>query len=708
MRGRYLGASTVLACASILCPDWIAAQNLTTDIYNNYGNPGGLIDMPTAEMAPDAEFGLSVSGFDNYLRTQINFQITRRLSGTFRYSATEDINPSFNTYYDRSFDLKFRLLDETRLRPAVAIGLRDFIGTGVLAGEYIVATKSIGPQLRVTGGIGWGRLGSYASSFSTGSRAPFSFATAGNGGTIDFDEWFRGDAAFFGGASYRVNDKLQIAAEYSSDNYDLAQNAGILNRRSPWNVALDYKISDDLTLRGFYLYGSEIGASLTLTFNPKRPAVPGGTGDAPLPVAVRTPGSAQDLGWTTDPGQKEATISVLDSSLDQAELDLEGVTLEGRRAHVVIRNDRYDMSAQALGRTLRSMSRELPASVEEFQVTLVRYGMPVSTMTFRRSDLERLENAPASDALALAAFQDPLRFGRIPDPLPGTYPRFEWTVGPYLKTSFFDPDQSVRADAGIQLSAAALLGRGWIVSGAVTQKIVGNLDDIQRSSDSVLPRVRSDVALFYKTNEPVLEDMTVAKYARLAPDFYGRVTGGYLERMYAGLSGEVLWKPVESRLAIGAEVNYVHWREFDGGFGLRERDSAGRTLPEVNGHVSAYYDFGNGFHGQLDAGRYLAGDWGATISIDREFANGWRVGAFATKTDVSSSDFGEGSFDRGLRFTVPLSWLLGKPTTQEARAVIRPLTRDGGQRVDVRDRLYPVVRRSHQPEIAKSWGTFWR
>ena len=35
----------------------------------------------------------------------------------------------------------------------------------------------------------------------------------------------------------------------------------------------------------------------------------------------------------------------------------------------------------------------------------------------------------------------------------------------------------------------------------------------------------------------------------------------------------------------------------------------------TTGHVSAYYEFGNGFVGQVDAGRYLAGDNGATRMV---------------------------------------------------------------------------------------------
>jgi len=683
-------------------------ENLTSRTVNNYGTPGGLIDMPTAEAAPDGELSANVNYFDGFMRTTLSFQITERLSGSFRYAGTDNLTAGFSTYYDRSFDLRFRLLDETDYLPAVSIGLRDFVGTGLYSGEYVVGTKSIGERLRVTGGLGFGRLGSYGSDGSFGTRRPFALSNAGTGGQFNVEDWFQGDYAFFGGASYQLNDKILLSAEYSSDNYDFEQNRGVIKRSSPWNFALTYQINNSTSLRAFALHGEDFGAALTFSLNPKNPAIRGGGELAPLPVGVRQTRSAEDLGWTVEPAGKQAITASLDRSLEQSELDLEGITLEGRSAHVAIRNERYDATSQALGRTLRSMSRELPASVETLHVTLLENGIPASTMTFSRSDLERLEHRPAREALAAAKFTDTLRFGDYPDPFPSAYPRFEWSISPYLRTSLFDPSDTLRADIGVRAKAKYHLGSGWIVSGSVGQKIIGNLDDASRPNNSLLPHVRTDVDRYNQTDEPFLENLTVAKYGRLAPDFYSRVTAGYLERMYAGVSGEVLWKPVDSRLALGAEVNYTQPRDFDQQFGLRSRVTPGGTIPEFNGHASAYYDFGNGFHGQLDAGRYLAGDWGGTIALDREFANGWRIGAFATFTDVSSRQFGEGSFDKGIRFTVPLSWILGQPTKQEASGVIRPVTRDGGQRLNVDGRLYETVRGSHQPEIAKSWGKYWR
>lgn len=171
--------------------------------YTTFGTLG-LVDMPTAQSAEDAELTATYSQFANTARTTLSFQITPRLSGSFRYSKIDDYSPGGGALFDRSFDMRYRLVDETDSRPAIAVGLQDFIGTGAYSSEYIVATKSVTPRLTFTSGIGWGRLGSYKGFSNPLGVIDDRFDTRpdrdfGRGGEIEAAGWFRGDAAFFGG-----------------------------------------------------------------------------------------------------------------------------------------------------------------------------------------------------------------------------------------------------------------------------------------------------------------------------------------------------------------------------------------------------------------------------------------------------------------------------------------------------------------------------
>jgi hypothetical protein len=99
---------------------------------------------------------------------------------------------------------------------------------------------------------------------------------------------------------------------------------------------------------------------------------------------------------------------------------------------------------------------------------------------------------------------------------------------------------------------------------------------------------------------------------------------------------------------------------------------------------------------------------GATLTLRREFATGWEVGVFATLTDVSFDDFGEGSFDKGITLKIPVTWGLGTPSKRNLSATIRPVLRDGGARLNVQDRLYETIRNYDEAGIDAQWGRFWK
>lgn len=128
----------------------------------------------------------------------------------------------------------------------------------------------------------------------------------------------------------------------------------------------------------------------------------------------------------------------------------------------------------------------------------------------------------------------------------------------------------------------------------------------------------------------------------------------------------------------------------------------------MTGFLSTYYDFGNGFHGQIDTGRYLAQDWGATFTLTHRFNNGFEVGAFFTLTEVGFDEFGEGSFDKGIAISLPLTWMTGKPSLDRAGMTIRPILRDGGAQLALRNRLFDLTRSERQGELDSRWGQFWR
>lgn len=670
---------------------------------NIYGVVGG-IEMPGGDHQPAGQLTTTLSHFPTTTRATLTFQITDRLSGSFRYASIAGYNATGRpTRYDRSFDLRFRLLDETRWRPAVTIGLQDFAGTGVYSGEYVVATKNLTPRLKVTAGLGWGRLGGAA----YGNRT----INIGRGGVPDAGNWFRGGVRPFGGIEWKTPlEGLTFKAEYSSDHYVIETRQGIYDRRTPLNLGLEWSRSAAVKWGLYYLNGDKLALNVSLSFNAGRSPAASGLEGAPLPVALRRPrlqpGQSYDASWAATPGAGAAARRALAQALETMQLGMEGLALGPREATLYLRNPTYTAQAEAVGRAARAMSRSLPASVETFRIVLVEEGLPTAEARLARTDLEELEydaygaeKLRARTALASAAPRPPEGFVRAE----GRYPRLDWAITPAVRSSFFDPDEPIRAELGLRARASWHLAPGLSFTGSVIKPLVGNLDDITRGAGATpkVPRVRSYAAQYFREGDPALERLTADWLFKPHRDLYGRVSVGYLETMYGGVSAELLWKPATSRLALGAELNYARQREFEQRLGFRDYDI-------VTGHLSAYYAFDSGFLAQVDAGRYLAGDWGATFTLTRVFDNGWKVGAFFTLTDMPFEDFGEGSFDKGIHLEIPLHWGLGKPSRRKLRTTIRPLTRDGGARLYVANRLYGIVSEADARSIERTFGRVWR
>ncbi len=255
----------------------------------------GILEMPSARMAPDGEVAFTVGILnEDQWRLTAAFEILPWLEGTFRYSHIPHFFPDNDPLYDRSFGLKARLFQETAYTPAVAVGVRDLIGTGIYGAEYVVFSKRFW-TVDFTAGLGWGRLAStdmfpnplgyIFDSFKTRS------VDAGVGGTVAFGQLFHGPhTSLFGGLNWQTPiDGLNFLVEYSSDRYLQERRNTRFFTRMPVNVGLSYRVLDHLSLTGGWFYGTTWGIAATFDFNPKEPLFPQRIAPPPMLPALRTP-----------------------------------------------------------------------------------------------------------------------------------------------------------------------------------------------------------------------------------------------------------------------------------------------------------------------------------------------------------------------------------------------------------------------------------
>jgi hypothetical protein len=222
----------------------------------------------------------------------------------------------------------------------------------------------------------------------------------------------------------------------------------------------------------------------------------------------------------------------------------------------------------------------------------------------------------------------------------------------------------------------------FFFSSNLKYSLADNFDDLIYPPVNTYPaQVRSDVKEYLKNfDQGVIIGRAQFDY-HLSPKKNNHImlSAGILEEMFSGFGFEYLYFEEKSNFAFGVEVFDVVKRDYKMQFGTLD-------YKNTTGSVNFYYRNFNiiPFDAKISYGEYLAGDEGVTLEFSRSFINGTEFGFFATFTDVSSEQFGEGTFDKGIFFNIPVygnfinySW--------------RPLTKDPGAKLNRKNSLHDLL-----------------
>jgi hypothetical protein len=105
----------------------------------------------------------------------------------------------------------------------------------------------------------------------------------------------------------------------------------------------------------------------------------------------------------------------------------------------------------------------------------------------------------------------------------------------------------------------------------------------------------------------------------------------------------------------------------------------------------------------MRGGRFLAKDSGINFDFSRRFPSGVRIGAFFSRTDISKLEFGEGSFDKGFYFHIPVDIFFDKYTRGYTGFGLRPLTRDGAAFITHSHHLWGITEQAQSANITRDW-----
>lgn len=688
-----ISALAVAISALIASPQAAADDNASQSDFGGVG----LMQMPNARFA---DYGtLSGLYYDNeeYRRLAVSLQLFPWLETTIRYNDIRPIlysdNPDFSgdqTGKDKGLDVKLRVLEESYWLPQVAVGWRDLAGTGIFASEYLVASKRFGP-LDVTLGLGWGYMGRRDNISNPFCEVSDTFCEreggySGRGGRFEVDKWFRGETSIFGGLQYQTPfDPLVLKAEYDGNDYSDERYLGQLEVDSAWNFGADYKVSDNWTLKLSYERGNTFmfgfsgevdlnGLGQVKTANRRVP-----TPNTKSSLArAEGPEDTAAMGQMRGDLRRLAGFSVSEMQNDRTDYQNDEVDTLRIYAH----QHYYRDSEQGIRQAARIADQRLPENYkfleiveqhDQIQVNTTVVDLEKARTAIQRRDIDStLEDAFTRTNTALEQGEET---GFFEAQYQRSMPRL--SVRPFLDQSFGNPENFYMYQAGLDLNASMWLTEGTFVHGTLSGNLITNFDDFNFLVDgyaSPLPRVRTYIREYVTHSDIWVENLQLSHINQLAPNVYTSLYGGYLERMFGGVGTELLYRELDSNWAVGVDLNWVKQRDYDSHMGFMDYDT-------FTGHVTGYYQPNFLPRTLIKAawGKFLAQDNGLQLNVEHKFKSGVIVGAYASKTNVSSEEYGEGSFSKGFYISFPIDLLQIEHSPNRGYIGWTPLTRDGGQ-----------------------------
>lgn len=701
-------------CCLLFSARALAQAEPTLPRFDGYSDMGGvgLLQMPSARMAPDGEVAIGSTLVSPYLRTAVTFQLLPWLEGVIRYTSIQNRlygAESFSgqqNFKDKSFDFKLRLLEESASMPQVVLGFRDIGGTGLFSGEYLALSRRY-YDFDFTLGLGWGYLGNQGQIANPLGLLSSRFKQSrtnnfGQGGTLS-NAYFRGEkVSIFGGITYQTPiPALTLKLELDGNDYRSEPLGNSFKSSSPFNFGATYTYDNWVDLSLGFERGDTVMAQVVLHGNlqkggslPKLDTPPVAVRPRELPAEPAPSMPLQSTGATDDALRLTKALTLQDFAV-------ESVEIRDRQAIVTASQNKFRNPAKAVGRATRIMANEVPATVEELTYVNVEQGMETQRVSLLRKDLQKAvqyEGSPEEIA-AHARFQPPASdLAERPVINHELYPNTTWGWSPAMKHQIGGPDSPYLYQLYLKVNGDLQLTRSLSAMGEVGFNIADNMDQLKLDSNSLLPHVRSDIKEYLKQGKNGLSRLQLDYLTNIGSSWYGRLSAGLFEEMFGGVGGEVLFKPYGERWALGFDINRVRQRNYDELFSFLNYEV-------TTGHADLYYrlPFYN-IEAQISAGQYLAGDRGVTVGFSRQFDSGAVIGVFASKTNVSAAQFGEGSFDKGISISVPLDMISLYSSRGTAGMGWRPLTRDGAQRLVVGKRLYPIVSDNSPDKVMRGWG----
>ncbi len=605
--------------------------------------------MPNARFYEESSYGVTIyDGTPDQKVTFTSFPFDW-LEASFFYTNIQNkpyCNQEFDPvcdqdYKDKGFNFKIRIKEEGNW-PAIAVGINDIAGTGLYSSEYLVASYGIN-RTDFHIGLAWGNLNGseenfrnpFGSIYDSFYERPIDFED--QGGQFQPSRYFSGQTTSpFFGITHVANENLIYKIEY--DTTVVPGLIGFKEREKDFTFGFEYNLTQNFTIG----ISSERGNATTIRFNYKN-------------------------------NPKVAKPAYKYKESNHKETDDKYVKFIRNLNNNNIGVNKIIESSEAIGIELTQFVHPNLNIIDEI---IRKASIDAGIKKEIKTELKVADLKARSEYNNTFESNSKLIYERKTDQ------KFKTNTRLSLRPFIASREEFFKGALMIENNSEFIIRDNFFFSSNLKYSILDNFDDLKYPPVNTYPaQVRSDIKDYLKNFDNGIFIGRAQFDYHLTPreDHHIMVSAGILEEMFNGVGFEYLYFNNDSNYAIGFELFEVMKRDYEMRFGTLD-------YKNTSGHLNFYYRNYSliPFDAKVSYGEYLAGDEGITIDLSRSFKNGTKFGFYASFTDVSTEQFGEGSFDKGVYFNIPVfgnlinySW--------------RPLTKDPGAKLNRKHTLHDLL-----------------
>lgn len=599
-------------------------------------------------------------------------------------------------YLDKGFSVKFSKKFNNH---TIGVGLDDFAGTGYFSREYLVITSDILPSTKLNFGIGWGMftgendfdnpLKFLSNQFE---NRPTESSNEQYGGSPTYDKWFRGDSSIFIGLEYKLPFLRGLKLKIENDPFDynkfgccgggrsnLSEN--LRTKDSQINIGLNIPVNENFNIGINYIKGNLLAFTFSFGADFSKDIIKKDKIKPPKPKKIK------------ENFYDNVLENLKNESIFVQTADLKNRTLEFAISSSRFRNPAESaiLSANVIRNEIERYNFEEP---ERIEITNVNAGIETSKFAFDAKSMafnEGKEKNFITNASIISGNKRNYLDNRYKPKTNFPSMSFGWSPG--LRNHIGDPAKFIYLGGVLRGDFEVQFRRNFLFKLQVESSLFDNFDEKDHRPDSKLPNVRTDIVKYLQNSNTYVPRAQLDYIFSPLKNLYAKFSGGIFENMYGGVGGQVLYKPFNNNFSFSADYFRVKKRGYDSKFSFLNYQTN-------TGHFNINHYFPPlQMITSISYGKYLAGDRGYTFDISRRFKSGFQTGIFFSRTNVPFEVFGEGSFDKGFYFLIPVDLFLSRRQSGNISFKLRPLTRDGGQKLMYDNDLIGLIHHSTRSEL---------